>query len=565
MMHAMNGLTVYALASELDAALRGASIEEVRRYAAGLTIALAEAPARYVHILQHRRDPELFCADAPVAPPGFGRREMEPLERRGIRGVRPLGLERVLLVDLEEGGGWGERGEARLRIDLTPAARPLSLYEGSEGRLASSTGPRRSRATATSEESLPAKELSLLALPPRPPADLLAAEEDRDEHDARLPRLREMRELAAALSSRVGGIDPVLAGALARAARSDPDRAWEMAAAIARRVAARDWSWRIYRLPEEGAAGACVLYPVELPFEAPNDAAESWAAALARRARECVVPAYAEHLRGLAARRAQRELRRLARLREHLAADIADAERAEEHRHFGELLVTYRHQLKAGMSEIVVKDFSGDREVAIPLDPARSPERNIRRYFTKAKKGEKGALIIRERARAVEREAGALRAEIGRIAALEDTADLVPLVPVVEDAGAARAAAEPKRFRRYAIDERHFVLVGRSDAENDELTHKSAAPSDLWFHAQDVPGSHVVLKGAHRSTSRAVIEKAAAIAAWFSKARSSRTVPVIYAEKRHVRKPRKAKPGTAVCTRGKTIFVKPLKPADGGE
>jgi predicted ribosome quality control (RQC) complex YloA/Tae2 family protein len=104
------------------------------------------------------------------------------------------------------------------------------------------------------------------------------------------------------------------------------------------------------------------------------------------------------------------------------------------------------------------------------------------------------------------------------------------------------------------------VYVGKSDAENDVLTHEFASASDLWFHAQGTPGSHVVLKGAHRSTPHSVIEAAASIAAYFSKARNSSTVPVIYAEKRHVRRPRKSKAGTALCSRGKTIFVKPALP-----
>jgi predicted ribosome quality control (RQC) complex YloA/Tae2 family protein len=104
--------------------------------------------------------------------------------------------------------------------------------------------------------------------------------------------------------------------------------------------------------------------------------------------------------------------------------------------------------------------------------------------------------------------------------------------------------------------------VGRSDAENDLLTHRFASPSDLWFHAQGSAGSHVILKGAHPSTPRTVIEKAASIAAYFSKARHSSTVPVIYTEKRHVRKPRKSKAGTATCSRSKTVFVKPSLPDD---
>ncbi len=125
-------------------------------------------------------------------------------------------------------------------------------------------------------------------------------------------------------------------------------------------------------------------------------------------------------------------------------------------------------------------------------------------------------------------------------------------------------AEKTARFKRFRLDEKHCIYAGRSGAENDELTHEFASPSDLWFHAQGSAGSHVILKGADRSTSRRMIETAAAVAAWFSKARNSRTVPVIYTEKRHVRKPRGSRPGTAVCQREKTIFVTPALPDETG-
>jgi predicted ribosome quality control (RQC) complex YloA/Tae2 family protein len=146
---------------------------------------------------------------------------------------------------------------------------------------------------------------------------------------------------------------------------------------------------------------------------------------------------------------------------------------------------------------------------------------------------------------------------------MTDPSELLPLLPKEGVSRSPRREPDvPERFRRFVIDEQHTVFVGRSDKDNDFLTHRFASPNDLWFHAQGSAGSHVILKGAHRSTPGAVIEKAASIAAYFSKARHSRTVPVVYTEKRHVRKPRKAKPGTALCTHEKTLFVSPAIPEE---
>ena len=129
---------------------------------------------------------------------------------------------------------------------------------------------------------------------------------------------------------------------------------------------------------------------------------------------------------------------------------------------------------------------------------------------------------------------------------------------------ADKAGAAGIHPRRFEIADGWIVLVGRSNQENDTLTHKLARPQDLWFHARGVAGSHVVLQRAGRkdNPSRNALEAAAAIAAYYSKARTSSLAPVIYTEKRYVRKPRKAPPGLAVCLREKVLMVPPGLPPD---
>jgi predicted ribosome quality control (RQC) complex YloA/Tae2 family protein len=109
------------------------------------------------------------------------------------------------------------------------------------------------------------------------------------------------------------------------------------------------------------------------------------------------------------------------------------------------------------------------------------------------------------------------------------------------------------------------VVVGRSNEENDFVTHRLAKQEDYWFHASGVPGSHVVLKRAGRkdNPSSKAIEEAAAIAAFYSKSRNSRKAPVIYTLKKYVHKPRKAKPGLATCSNEKTVMVAPMNPEEG--
>jgi predicted ribosome quality control (RQC) complex YloA/Tae2 family protein len=121
--------------------------------------------------------------------------------------------------------------------------------------------------------------------------------------------------------------------------------------------------------------------------------------------------------------------------------------------------------------------------------------------------------------------------------------------------------------RRYTLPGGWEVWVGRSAAQNDELTHRVAGPRDLWFHARGAQGSHAILRisSGKGEPAKSVIEAAAAIAAFHSKARNSKLVPVAFTERRFVRKPRGAPPGTASMDREKVLFVEPRVPKEAAE
>lgn len=108
-----------------------------------------------------------------------------------------------------------------------------------------------------------------------------------------------------------------------------------------------------------------------------------------------------------------------------------------------------------------------------------------------------------------------------------------------------------------------ILLAGRSGTENDLLTQRVALAHDLWFHAAHVPGSHVILRspdGKPATAPSELVETAAGVAAWLSKLRAQGIAEVHVTEKRHVRKPRKAPPGTVVLDHSRTLRVKPVPP-----
>lgn len=105
------------------------------------------------------------------------------------------------------------------------------------------------------------------------------------------------------------------------------------------------------------------------------------------------------------------------------------------------------------------------------------------------------------------------------------------------------------------------ALAGKTDADNDILSLKTAKANDLWFHVRGQPGSHVILRHPEGDKpDTATIKLAAAIAAWHSKARNAGTVPVCYTEAKHVGKPRGAKPGSVTIKREKIVKIRPALP-----
>jgi len=268
-----------------------------------------------------------------------------------------------------------------------------------------------------------------------------------------------------------------------------------------------------------------------------------------------------------------------ARLLGNLDHDLANADQSAVFRAKAEALAANLYQQPAGIAAIELANLTTGAPLSIALDPARTPAQNLAKWFQRARKAEKGLEIIaarREEAAATGQQLAAAASQLEtiqseavepleRLAALQKwRAAHENLLPQSTPGRRTQQADEPARpFRRYRIDGTWDVWLGRSSQENDVLTHRTAHQRDIWFHAQGVPGSHAILRtaGHPERVPRQVVEKAAALAALHSKARNSSLVPVVFTEKRYVRKPRKSPAGTAVCLRDESLFVKPgLRP-----
>jgi len=314
----------------------------------------------------------------------------------------------------------------------------------------------------------------------------------------------------------------------------------------------------------------------------------------------------------------ERHAKKLARKLEALRGDLAEAGRGPEWRRHGEALLAYAHQVPARAASATIPDPADpERTLTIELDPAVSAPANAARYFKRAAKAERGLREIPQRIEATRREVDELRGRLARAAEARRAADAPdasddaneaaeaahlelervlatlsastrealrapePLprrkLGIAADTGATTGARSPttpapKRAQpdvpgkfvpwRFRSREGWDVLIGRSSEANDHLTLHIARPEDYWFHAHGCPGSHVVLrrgKGANEP-SKATLEEVASWAAFHSKARTAGKVPVIYTQKKYVRKPRGTKAGTVYVEREKMLMVRPVEP-----
>ena len=204
--------------------------------------------------------------------------------------------------------------------------------------------------------------------------------------------------------------------------------------------------------------------------------------------------------------------------------------------------------------------------MTITLDPRLTPSENVQRFlkrYQKARNSIKAVTDLLETGRAEAAYLGQVDTSIDQAAEERDLAEIA--VELAQASGRPVEQAPPRRGQppepppqplRLTSSDGLPILVGKNNRQNEFVTFKEARAGDLWLHTQIIPGSHVVVRAEGEVPER-TLHEAATLAAWFSQARESSRVPVVYTLKRHVRKPRGAKPGMVLYEQEKTLFVTP--------
>jgi hypothetical protein len=263
----------------------------------------------------------------------------------------------------------------------------------------------------------------------------------------------------------------------------------------------------------------------------------------------------------------QNHLERSQRKRILQEKQLADSQKKEKYRVYGDLLNSYAYQIPAGADHYVAENFYDEnRPLRIPLDKNLSPAENAKKYFDRYAKLKRTELAVgAELEKTVQEEAHLASV----LTALELATEESDLAEIREELAAfqyvkRQRAQKGKRPQKIQSHPLHFrssdgfdIFVGKNNYQNEELTFKVASGSDWWFHAKGMPGSHVIVKANGQELPDRCFEEAAALAAYYSKGRDQDKVEIDYLQRRNVKKVNGAPPGFVIYHSNWSMMAKP--------
>lgn len=231
---------------------------------------------------------------------------------------------------------------------------------------------------------------------------------------------------------------------------------------------------------------------------------------------------------------------------------LADTQKREKYRIYGELLNAYGYGVEPGAKSMEALNYYDNEMITVPLDPTLTPGENAKKYFEKYQKlkrtDEALTELVKETAEEIDHLSSiSLSLEI----ALKEE-DLVQIKEELIESGYIRRKGGAKREKitstpfHYISSDGYHIYVGKNNYQNEELTFKIATGNDWWFHVKGIHGSHVIVKSNGETLPDRVFEEAGRLAAHYSQARGQKKVEIDYTQKKNVKKPNGSKPGFVV-------------------
>ncbi len=255
-----------------------------------------------------------------------------------------------------------------------------------------------------------------------------------------------------------------------------------------------------------------------------------------------------------------------------LRKDLDRSEKAEDYRILGELLLANLHNISRGQEEVELQNYYSDEmeNITISLNPIQTPSENAQAFFKKYTKAKRGLSQIQQRIGELDTEKEIVKNYELRLGSANSLKDLNKLQDVLIENGYIKTQNRNKKqqekaegpFRKYVSKNGFHIYVGRNSQSNDLLLREIAKPRDMWLHAKQIHGSHVIIRNPENRPDipMPTLLQAAQLAAFYSKAHHSSYVPVDYTWARYVVKRKGNVAGYVHYTHEKTLYVEPAVP-----
>ena len=245
--------------------------------------------------------------------------------------------------------------------------------------------------------------------------------------------------------------------------------------------------------------------------------------------------------------------------------ELSSAEQMEEYRRRGEAINANLYQLQKGMAEAVLPDWNDPDggTITVPMDIKLTPSQNAQKYFKKYQKARSAREIAAQQRDKTMAEMDYLEGMLLDVDKCVGESELEEIRQELVRTGYMKKNTNRRQQRqlpqsrpyRYLSEDGIVILVGKNAAQNDRIT-LGAKPEEMWLHAKDMPGSHVVVC-CEGEVPLTTMKQAAMLAAWYSKGQRSSMVPVDYTLRKYVKKPSGAAPGKVIYTHQKTAYMTP--------
>ena len=276
-------------------------------------------------------------------------------------------------------------------------------------------------------------------------------------------------------------------------------------------------------------------------------------------------------------------LKKLYQRREQFETMLAESTQAEASKRAADLLMAHLHLWRPGLHHIELPDFASGQTIKIPLDPEKNAILNAQAYYRKHRKQKRAQEAVRPLQEAVEQEIRYLEqveASLQHLETYRDPQDLAALKEIETELiqqrylesparhsgtessrmGSKHSPPQPFNPHRFTSPSGFPIWVGRNNLQNDQLTFRVAQEHDWWFHAQEIPGSHVLLRLPPGTVAESEdLQAAADLAAHFSRGRLSEQVPVVYTRPKWVFKPKGSPPGMVVYKQEQVLWGRPSR------